>query len=88
MHAHAMHLKGTRPLLPAGALCLGDWRHRPTQGRPYGTATDVWALGCILYELCALRRAFDGRNLGAITVRIMRCAEGVHETARQREPSA
>lgn len=44
------------------------------QGRPYGRATDVWALGCILYELCALRRAFDGSNLGAITVKIMRRA--------------
>ena len=45
------------------------------QGRPYGRASDIWALGCILYELCALRRAFSGSNLGAITVKIMRRAQ-------------
>jgi serine/threonine protein kinase len=26
---------------------------------PYNQKTDVWALGCILYELCTLNRAFD-----------------------------
>ena len=35
--------------------------------------TDVWAIGCILYELCSLKKAFDGGNLGAITVKVMRC---------------
>ena len=28
-----------------------------------GHASDVWALGCILYELCALRHAFGGRSM-------------------------
>jgi serine/threonine protein kinase len=28
--------------------------------------SDVWALGCILYELCTLRHAFDGRTLPAL----------------------
>jgi hypothetical protein len=43
------------------------------QGKAYDTKTDVWAAGCVLYELCALKRAFDGNNLGAITVKIMGC---------------
>ena len=30
------------------------------------------AMGCILYELCTLRKAFDAGNLGAITIKIMR----------------
>eukprot|EP00668_Euglena_longa_P017108 GGOE01021450.1.p1 GENE.GGOE01021450.1~~GGOE01021450.1.p1 ORF type:complete len:1044 (+),score=259.28 GGOE01021450.1:341-3472(+) len=33
------------------------------KGRPYSYASDVWALGCILYELCALRHAFTGRSM-------------------------
>eukprot|EP00667_Euglena_gracilis_P007680 EG_transcript_7754 len=33
------------------------------KGRPYSYASDVWALGCILYELCALRHAFSGRSM-------------------------
>lgn len=46
--------------------------NRHVQGKGYGPKTDVWALGCILYELCTLRKAFDAPNLGAITIRILR----------------
>lgn len=46
------------------------------QGKGYGPKTDVWALGCILYEMCCLRKAFEAPNLGAITIRIMRCIPG------------
>ena len=42
------------------------------QGRSYDGKTDIWAIGCILYELCSLRKAFDAGNLGAITVKVMR----------------
>ena len=42
------------------------------QGKVYGPKTDVWALGCVLYELCTLKKAFDAPNLGTITIRIMR----------------
>eukprot|EP00891_Asterochloris_glomerata_P003027 jgi/Astpho2/3027/e_gw1.00051.273.1_t len=41
------------------------------QGRAYDSKTDVWAIGCVLYEMCALKKAFDASNLGAITVKIM-----------------
>lgn len=30
------------------------------QGRSYDTKSDIWSLGCILFELCALERMFEG----------------------------
>ncbi|KAI4893719.1 hypothetical protein NFI96_012178 [Prochilodus magdalenae] len=33
------------------------------QDVPYSTKSDIWALGCLLYELCALRPAFWAKNL-------------------------
>ena len=31
--------------------------------KPYDYKSDVWSVGCILYELCALRPPFRGQNL-------------------------
>ncbi|DBA79173.1 hypothetical protein WJX77_004780 [Trebouxia sp. C0004] len=41
------------------------------KGKAYDGKTDVWAIGCVLYEMCALKKAFDASNLGAITVKVM-----------------
>lgn len=30
------------------------------RGDPFNTKTDIWSLGCIIYELCTSRRPFDG----------------------------
>ncbi len=30
------------------------------EGKMYATKSDMWALGCILYELTTLRKAFEG----------------------------
>ena len=32
------------------------------EGKAYNTKSDVWALGCILYELCTCKRAFEVLN--------------------------
>jgi serine/threonine protein kinase len=40
-------------------------------GKPYRRSADVWALGCIVYELLTLKRAFDASNLGAMYGKIV-----------------
>ncbi|KAH9518439.1 Serine/threonine-protein kinase Nek8, partial [Bulinus truncatus] len=34
--------------------------------------SDIWALGCVLYELASLKRAFEAANLPALILKIMR----------------
>lgn len=42
------------------------------EGRQYAKKSDVWALGCILYELCTLAHAFDGKSLPGLVLKILR----------------
>lgn len=44
------------------------------EGRSYNQKSDLWSLGCVLYELIELKRAFDGENLPAIVMKITKCA--------------
>ena len=39
-------------------------------GQPYDVKSDVWALGCIVYELCALCPPFDASNQTELTRKI------------------
>jgi NIMA (never in mitosis gene a)-related kinase 1/4/5 len=38
---------------------------------PYNHKSDIWALGCVLYELTTLKHAFDGRNLPSLVLKIL-----------------
>ena len=42
------------------------------QGKFYNEKADVWALGCVLYEMTCLKKAFHGDNIGAISMRILK----------------
>ena len=33
------------------------------KGEKYNNKVDIWALGCIIYELCTLNRCFDAQNI-------------------------
>lgn len=35
-------------------------------GKRYNSKTDIWSLGCILYELCTLKHAFDAKSMAAL----------------------
>jgi len=42
------------------------------QERPYNQKSDIWSVGCILYELLTLRHAFDGNSLKSLVYKILK----------------
>lgn len=42
------------------------------EDKPYNSMSDVWGLGCILYEMATLKRAFEGNSLPALVTKILR----------------
>uniref|UniRef100_A0A1B0CS11 non-specific serine/threonine protein kinase n=1 Tax=Lutzomyia longipalpis TaxID=7200 RepID=A0A1B0CS11_LUTLO len=41
------------------------------EGRDYDAKSDIWALGCILGEMCCLKKAFSASNLSQLVAKIM-----------------
>ncbi len=39
---------------------------------PYNQKSDVWSLGCILYEMVTLRHAFDSNSMKGLVLKILR----------------
>jgi NIMA (never in mitosis gene a)-related kinase len=42
------------------------------KNRPYAWKSDVWALGCVIYEIANFRPAFEGRNINGLAMKVMR----------------
>lgn len=42
------------------------------QGKNYNSKTDIWSFGCIMYEMCTLHHAFEGRNINNLLFNIVR----------------
>jgi NIMA (never in mitosis gene a)-related kinase len=40
--------------------------------KPYNEKSDVWALGCVLYEMCTFRHPFEAKTQAALILRIIR----------------
>lgn len=40
--------------------------------KPYSYKSDIWALGCVMYEMCNLRHAFDAQSLNALAIKILK----------------
>eukprot|EP00401_Gymnodinium_catenatum_P004559 CAMPEP_0117524412 /NCGR_PEP_ID=MMETSP0784-20121206/35232_1 /TAXON_ID=39447 /ORGANISM="" /LENGTH=563 /DNA_ID=CAMNT_0005320559 /DNA_START=112 /DNA_END=1803 /DNA_ORIENTATION=+ len=41
------------------------------RNQPYGYKSDVWSLGCVLYELCMLKHAFESSSLMGLVYKII-----------------
>ena len=42
------------------------------KNKPYSYESDIWSLGCVLYEMCNLRHAFDAQSLNGLALKILR----------------
>eukprot|EP01012_Entosiphon_sulcatum_P034012 TRINITY_DN43079_c0_g1_i1.p1 TRINITY_DN43079_c0_g1~~TRINITY_DN43079_c0_g1_i1.p1 ORF type:complete len:458 (-),score=77.69 TRINITY_DN43079_c0_g1_i1:231-1580(-) len=61
-------------LAMAHTICGTPYYFSPEicQNKPYNSKSDIWALGCILYELCTLRHAFDATDVKQLVQRILK----------------
>ena len=40
------------------------------RNKPYDTKSDMWSLGCVLYELCALRVPFRANDIDELSRKV------------------
>lgn len=42
------------------------------ESKPYTFKSDSWALGCVLFEMCSLKHAFESNNLLGLVYKIVK----------------
>ncbi len=60
--------------LTAEGTLLGTFQYmapEQLEGREADTRSDIWALGCVLYEMATGRRAFEGRSQASLIAAIL-----------------
>jgi serine/threonine protein kinase/dipeptidyl aminopeptidase/acylaminoacyl peptidase len=63
----------SRPLTAEGTI-VGTFQYmapEQLEGKEADARTDIWALGCVLYEMATGRRAFEGRSQASLISSIM-----------------
>lgn len=53
-------------------MCCTDMSPEIFKNKPYSYKSDIWALGCILYELTTLNHAFDANSLNGLATKIVK----------------
>ena len=63
----------TTPAMTQAGVILGTAAYmspEQARGKPVDRRTDLWAFGCVLYEMLTGRQAFDGEDVMALLARI------------------
>jgi eukaryotic-like serine/threonine-protein kinase len=65
----------TTPAMTQAGLILGTAAYmspEQAKGQPADKRSDVWAFGCVLYEMLTARRAFDGEDVSDTLAAVLR----------------
>src|SRR5215216_2922613 len=71
--ASSASVAGTEPITAEGAV-LGTAAYmspEQTRGLPVDRRTDIWALGCILYECLSGKRPFAGQTSSDVIAKVL-----------------
>ena len=70
----AKMLDGTRD---CANTCIGTPYYMSPElfkNKPYSYKSDIWALGCVVYEMCNLRHAFDAQSFNGLAMKILKAS--------------